>query len=301
MLSLQREGEERSDAKALGLNNLVTEYRFICTMVLLCDALPHVSHLSKCFQSTDCDYSIIPRMVATTVHAIEQLKSVDGVNMKGLPALMEQLANSGINVKHPSHLGHEYFTKSIKDPYLDNLINNLETRFDDKSVLAAFDIYNPVKLPQVPDNPCAEDLETFAGYGNDDMENLTGQFQGVVADSTECLEEWSSFRLFLKENCANMKQKEVVLKLCCDSSWAQIYPNMSTLGKICRVVPIQTADVERTFSQLKLIKTRVRNRMNEKTLDSLLRIAIEGPPITEFPVTEAVKLWAAKKNRRLSC
>ena len=61
--------------------------------------------------------------------------------------------------------------------------------------------------------------------------------------------------------------------------------------RICRVTPIHTADVERTFSQLKLVKTRVRN--------SLLRIAIEGPPVGEFPVTEAVKLWATKKNRRM--
>ena len=75
---------------------------------------------------------------------------------------------------------------------------------------------------------------------------------------------------------------------------------MSTLAKICRVVPIHTADVETTFSQLKLIKTRIRNRMNEKTLDLLLRIAIEGPGITEFPLTETVKLWATKKNQRLS-
>ena len=88
VLSLQREGEERSDAKAVGLNNLVTEYRFVCTMLLLCDALPHVSHLSKCFQITDCDYSIIPRMVTSTVHAIKQLKTVDGVNMKGLQELI---------------------------------------------------------------------------------------------------------------------------------------------------------------------------------------------------------------------
>ena len=29
VLGLQREGEERSDAKALGLNKLVTEYRFV--------------------------------------------------------------------------------------------------------------------------------------------------------------------------------------------------------------------------------------------------------------------------------
>ena len=46
--------------------------------------------------------------------------------------------------------------------------------------------------------------------------------------------------------------------------------NMTALAKICRVIPIHTGNVERTFSQLKLIKTRVRNRMNEKTLDALL-------------------------------
>ena len=49
VLSLQREGEERSDAKAVGLSNLTTEYRYICTMLLLCDTLPHISNLSKCF------------------------------------------------------------------------------------------------------------------------------------------------------------------------------------------------------------------------------------------------------------
>ena len=58
---------------------------------------------------------------------------------------------------------------------------------------------------------------------------------------------------------------------------------------------------KRTFSQLKVIKTRLQNRMNEKTLASLLRIAIEGPPISEFPVADVAKLWATKKNRRLSC
>lgn len=41
--------------------------------------------------------------------------------------------------------------------------------------------------------------------------------------------------------------------------------------------------------------------MNEKKLDALLRIVIEGPDLCDFPVTEVVKLWATKKNRRLSC
>ena len=114
MLSLQLEGEEWSDAKAVGLNNLVTEYRFVCTMLLLCDAQPHVTHLSKCFQSAHCDYSIIPRMVTSTVHAIKQLKTVDGVNMKGLQAFLEQIASSGIDIKTQSHLGDRYLKTPSK-------------------------------------------------------------------------------------------------------------------------------------------------------------------------------------------
>ena len=104
---------------------------------------------------------------------------------------------------------------------------------------------------------------------------------------------------FLKGNCSEMKFSEVILDLCTNSTTNTIFPNMSTLAKICRVIPIHTADVKRTFSQLKLIKTSIRNRMQEQTLDSLLRIAIEGPPLNSFPVAKTVALWASKKQRRL--
>ena len=86
-----------------------------------------------------------------------------------------------------------------------------------------------------------------------------------------------------------MKFREVILDLCTNSTTHTIFPNMSTMAKIYRVIPIHTADVERTFSQLKPIKTTVTNRMQEQTLDSLLLIAIEGPPFNSFPVTEAGK------------
>ena len=186
---VQREGEERSDAKAVGLGRLVTEYRFVCTMLLLCD--------TKCFQNSNCDYSIIPKMVSSTVNAIKQLKAVDGVNMRTLPALLGEMEKSGITLKKPSHLGEDYFKKSIRNPYLDTLVSNIEARFEDKSVMASFDVYNPAKLPKQLDGP--DLLEAFTEYGNQDIETLAHQFEGIVADSIECLEEWSSFRQFMWE------------------------------------------------------------------------------------------------------
>ena len=42
-------------------------------------------------------------------------------------------------------------------------------------------------------------------------------------------------------------------------------------------LPVGTATVERSFSQMKMIKTRLRNRLNGTNLKRLMRIAIEGP------------------------
>ena len=76
VLSLEREGSERSEAKAIGLSKLVSQYRFVCTMLLLCDSLPHVTHvhLLKCFQIEAVDYSIISSNVFVNHYIIRTIK-----------------------------------------------------------------------------------------------------------------------------------------------------------------------------------------------------------------------------------
>ena len=301
VMSLQREGEERGDAKALGLHKLVTEYRFVCTMLLMCDVLPHVSHLSKCFQISDCDYSIIPRMLSSTIISLKQLKTSNGMNLSSLNDYMDVLAEANIEIKKPAKLGSDYFRQSIQQPFLNNLITNLEKRFDDKSVIAAFDIFNPEKIPLVPDSTDREGVDKFLKYGNKEISELSNQFVDVLGSEEDCLHEWSSYRQFLRESCTNCKHREVISGLCTNRTTSGIFPIMTKIAKICRVIPIHTADVERTFSQLNLIKTCTRNRLQEKSLDSLLRISIEGPPVEEFPASEAVELWSRKKTGDYHC
>ena len=235
-----------------------------------------MSRLSRCFQLTDCDYSIIPRMLKVTVESLEQLKTSDGINLRGMQQFLDQLRDAGIELQRQNNLSDDYFTDSIKIPFLSNLIKNLQDRFDDKSAIAAFDVFNPAKLPPLLNNP--SNIAEFNEYGNQQIEELSKQYQELLP----------------------VKHREVVSDLCVNPTITAIFPIMSVLAKICRVVPVHTADVERTFSQMKLIKTRIRNRMQEKTLDSLLRIAIEGPTIEQFPVQEVVTVWAQKKKRRLS-
>ena len=50
------------------------------------------------------------------------------------------------------------------------------------------------------------------------------------------------------------------------------------------------ADCECAFSNMKLVKTELGNRLKEDTLDHLMWIAIDGPPPDEFSYIKAVKL-----------
>ena len=60
------------------------------------------------------------------------------------------------------------------------------------------------------------------------------------------------------------------LKELATSDMLQImYPGLNTLAKICMTIPVGTASVERSFSQMKLIKTRLRNRLGEENLSRL--------------------------------
>ena len=114
VIRLQRESQQRSDARVLGLVCMTCELRFIATMLLLFDTLPHVSHLSKYFQIQDCDYSIIPKMLYATITCLEQLKSSDGTNFAWLQAFLDKLSEA--DMKKPSNFGEDYFNNGIKEP-----------------------------------------------------------------------------------------------------------------------------------------------------------------------------------------
>ena len=304
VLSLHREGEERSDAKAVGLARMICEYHFVCTMLLMFDTLPVISHLSRCFQYDQCDYSIIPSMLSSTLTSLEQLTVSGGFNLQNLPAFLEQLETSGIEVKKVANLDEDYFLRSVRRPFLQFLVVNLQARFADKSILASFNVFNPKSLPTIMNKSSKSQTDKAMAYGNNEIELLSSQFSEALpsSSSAEVLSEWSVYKQFMMENCTKMSLGQIITDLSNDTTKGRIYPNMTTLAKICRVIPIHTANVERTFLQLKLTETRVRNRMNEKTLDALLRIGIEGPAdVHDFLVGKRLNCGRKRKTGKFYC
>ena len=59
-----------------------------------------------------------------------------------------------------------------------------------------------------------------------------------------------------------------------------------------------TASVERSFSQMKLIKTRLRSSLNDKSLSNLMKIALESAvELTDSHLEEIVDVWNRKSRR----
>ena len=63
-------------------------------------------------------------------------------------------------------------------------------------------------------------------------------------------------------------------------------------------LPVGTATVERSFSQMKLIKTRLQNRLSDTNLAHLMRIAIEGPELTAVDFDAILEIFK-QNNRRI--
>ena len=143
------------------------------------------------------------------------------------------------------------------------------------SALAIFD----------PRNISSTDSSQFPTYGKKSIKVLLNhygkdKFALTLNDketvktaviSPEVHTEWITFRTLLAkkpEDSIALQLKELITN-------EIMFPNLQRIDSIGLTLPVSTASVERSFSQNKLIKTRLQNSLTEGRLTQLMRIAIE--------------------------
>lgn len=169
VINVQREGGHRGDAKALGMQAIVTEYIFVATKLLMWDALPHVTQMSKYFKPADCDYSIIPSLLGTTVTSLEQLMAHNGLNIAQFNAFLKDLDEGSIKIKKPANMSQDYFNDNICIPFHSCLANNINHGFHNQWILESFDVLHPSKVPTFWSNPTKTEIEHFIAYHNEKL------------------------------------------------------------------------------------------------------------------------------------
>ena len=91
-------------------------------------------------------------------------------------------------------------------------------------------------------------------------------------------------------NVSTVEYRKIWYKLfCCPDS--RKWPNILVLCELAFSLPFSNSRVEQIFSSMKILKTDRRTNMQSDTLNDLMEIYVEGPPLSSFSPDSAIQLW----------
>lgn len=206
-------------------------------------------------------------------------------------------------------LGH------LLSAYVSGLAKNITSGFNDcLSVLSSFSILSSAALPK-PTSP------EFNEYANKEIKIVADHFfqekemEDKEVTKAQLKAEWAKFKFDLdawKSLVPSSKARETrkrvplptlewalqrVVKM--KSEYAYFYPLTVEQAEVALSAPITNAWPETGASVVKTMKTRLRNRLKNDMLNSLLHVSINSPAVST-PEAKAVKTtvanWLQKKT-----
>ena len=84
--------------------------------------------------------------------------------------------------------------------------------------------------------------------------------------------EWKTYCRYIAQHPKEVVKAQLK-ELTTNSMLIAMFPNLSVIANIYLSIPVGTASVERSFSQMKMIKTRF-NRLGEMSLSLLMKVAL---------------------------
>ncbi|XP_076083706.1 zinc finger protein 862-like [Mytilus galloprovincialis] len=293
------------DATSYGLMKKITQLKFIGTLYILQSVLPILSDLSKLFQKGNVNFSMICPGLESTQHKLRSLSKDDIFD-----SLRADLSPNGrlgtLDVTVSEFTMSQLAVTMSK--YVDALCKNIDARFQQSPHLAAFAVFDIRCLPE-------RGTDEFSQYGSKDIHILADHFFGTQEDTEEMLAEWINFKFNLSSwkkevpmEILNCKVEETPMEwalkklLIMKTSMIHFFPHLVKVAEIIMTLPVSNAWPERGFSRMKLVKTCLRNRLQNDILQSLLHISLNGPSLgskeADSYVKKSVTTWLSAKPRR---
>ncbi|KAK3086354.1 hypothetical protein FSP39_017317 [Pinctada imbricata] len=184
--------------------------------------------------------------------------------------------------------------------------DNIDQRFEESlPLLTAFAIFDPLLVPDKSDSQ-------FKTYGKTQVQIIAEHFfKEDVESKEEMIAEWSAFKYHLLRMKHDMKNDSGTQNSTSTQSALQrllqlrvpegpLFPKFAKVAAVILSLPVSNAWPERGASAIKRIKTRLRNRIKNPMLGSLMQVSINGPDVTEAKniIDDSVKSWYEVKQRR---
>ena len=296
--------EQTHEPEALGISKVLCKPATVSAIYLLDYALLQVAKLSRSLQAEKIYLTVIAPLVDVTINTLDDaILPVPNWVLELLDTKDDLEAATDIKITTESITS---FQDRVAKPFITMLKNNISSQFVSQDVVTSFSIFDPKKVPTA-------DSSGLLSYGEDSVDLLiehygaeqpaeTVQGDGYTKEvliSPELRTEWKTFRSYLSKQPKGTLCSQLT-ELSTDEMLTTIFPNISTLANICLTIPVSTASVERSFSQIKLIKIRIRNRIGQFSLSHLIKIAIEMPETLSDAELDAIITTWNRKPRRIA-
>lgn len=263
---------------------LLLQLRKSSTIFLLCmlnTILQPLARLSKVFQSSTGDMSSAMMVAKATIAA---MIDYDYASMEAdVQTRKAQIVEAGVFVEED--MNHTACLKLAKK-FIDEVVKNVQSRFSDK-VSQLCELHKILKeKPNIPHLKPIADL--------------------LCLDLCELTTEWN----FLRRLDGDLSSPTAIMDLALSSEKRAMFPAFSKAATRLLLLPLGTANVERSFSSLNRILCSKRCRLNAEHVRHLMLLSVEGIALPDVRnataddeeafnklLDKAYNLWLKKPRR----
>lgn len=254
-----RASKEKS--KYIGLVKKLQSWSFVSETCMLKDALRCIKQLSLYLQSNAATIFDVMTHIDDIKQKFLALKQANGKSLDKFCASYEcDQSYKGVCIEMKA--GDRAQFDTLRCQFFQALHDNFEQRFPSADFLKAASCINRLTWPKDP-------LER-ALFGESCIAKLCKDF---AIDSNEAAGTVVDYAMF--------KQSDGVI----------VGKKLQSLINLLEVLPVSSADCERGFSQMNLYHTSGRNRLSVSSVNDMMMIGINGPPLAAWNSTKYVISW----------
>ena len=293
---------ERKEAEALGLFIQAVSPCNISTILMLLEVFSAITPLTLCLQKLQDKICLadIPNHLETSSLKLNDVRTMKETrkflteqNFRELVQIAEEQTSS---LPTASRLRAEKFdftefSKELFPKFVGDFQAELKKAFAQIQFWKSFSLFDLQNLPHK--------LSELQTYGINEMETLINHYdsiqksskfgqvhyQGPDISADESMAEFAGFKYLIYTKRKEQEQQfpdqtfnshRLWLLLSKNDVHKEIYPNCFKLFKLLMIFPFSAACMERLFSKMKIVKSRLHNSLSNATLESLLLIATES-------------------------
>ena len=284
-------------AKFKGYLKTLTSYKFVLHMLFFDALLDPLAALSCSLQGSSGDLHLAVAKLKVFHSAVARLKEDEPETSTEVSQLVAAAVDDSevvfrkLKLNGVSAAVQQGFKKN-RPVLIDKMLACVMDRFND---LQTIDAMKGVRLLDFMLWPI--DTAAFEVFGDLEVSLLVNHFKLLLEKNELSLRatatEWSAFKHYAAQNVQGITNIWPLLLTC----YQEKFPNLAHLIEVLLVFPISNATVEHCFSTMRRIKTEWRLRLSEETLNHLMRISIDGPPLSEFDTYPAVQRFFSTPRR----